>query len=328
MIFSLAALTALPVFAAETPLFRLNGTDYTEAQLPASVRSELYQLEQETYQKKQHLLDAAVLEVYLAEEAKRLGKDNNELAAELLKIEEPDEFALQEFYDTNKERIKDSFEQVRERIKQYLMQQQYQQKQLALLLEIKKKQPFELLLPQPEAPRFDIATDGFPSTGKADAKVTIVEFADYLCPHCRDAHSLVKKILEKYPDQVKLVFMDQPFINRAGLESRSIAEGAVCADQQGKFWEYHDYAFDHQAQLQPGAAQELAKQVGLDEAAFSSCLDSAETKAKVARAKTEANRLGATSTPTFFVNGRQVVTDDVEAGLSAAIDAALKTAGS
>jgi protein-disulfide isomerase len=122
--------------------------------------------------------------------------------------------------------------------------------------------------------------------------------------------------------------MDQPFINRGGLDSRNIAEGAVCADQQGKFWEYHDLAFQRQTELRPGAAQELAKQLGLDEEAFSSCLESADTKAKVARSKTEANRLGATSTPTFFVNGRQVLTDNVEAGLTEAIDKALKTAGS
>ena len=320
----IALLIAMPAMAADLPLFRFNGFDYNKSELPANLRSQLFELEQETHEKLQQLIDTAVLDIYLQEEAERSGKSIDELRKQLLSVEEPDEIIVKEFYEANKQRIQAPFEQVRERLKQYMMQQQYQRRQSALLTEVKQKYPLEILVPAPIAPRIEIATEGFPSKGDADAKVTIVEFADYQCPHCRKASFAVKQVMEKYADQVKLVYMDQPIINKRGLDSRTLSEGAVCADQQGKFWAYHDLVFQRQAELRPDSMPELVQQLELNQEAFQKCFEAAETKAKVAKSKAEALRIGVTSTPTFFVNGKLIVTDDVVTGLTEAIESALK----
>jgi protein-disulfide isomerase len=325
---TMLAIIMSPAYAEDEILFRFNGSDYAESQLPARVRNQLYELELEHYQKKQQLLDAAVVDIYLQQEAMRTGQDQDALAKQLLAVEEPDEIDLEDFYETNKQRIQAPFEQVRERIRQFLIQQRQEQKRDTLLAEVKAGHPFELLLAPPQAPVIEIASDGFPSKGDADAEVVIVEFADYQCPHCKNATPVVEQMLEQYAGKVKLVFIDLPVINRNGLDSTALAEGGYCAGQQDKFWQYHDLAFEKQAELRPGAAVELAQQLGLDEAAFKDCLDAAGTKAWVANAKAEAQRIGVSGTPTFFVNGKRVPGGDLHSGLSEAIETALQSGGS
>ena len=322
----ISALVLIPAVAAERDLFRFKGFDYGTTDLPVELRQRLHEIELEHYQHLQQLIDAALIELYVEEEAQRRQLSKKDTIAMLFPLQPPEEQELQAFYQANQQRIQAPFEQVRTRLLNYLMGQQMQTRQAKLAAQLKADHPFELLVAKPEPPVVEIATEGFPSQGQTDAPVTVVEFADYQCPHCKYAAETIKRVLAQFTDQVRLVFMDQP-INRSGI-SRHVAEGAVCAAQQDQFWAYHDLAFAQQQQLSTDSPLALAKTLGLDESQFSACLADPETKARVAQSKAEAQRLGVNRTPTFFINGKKLVTDDLESGLIEAIEAALAKAKS
>ena len=129
---------------------------------------------------------------------------------------------------------------------------------------------------------------------------------------------------EQFKDDLKIVFMDYP-INRSGI-SRKIAEGAVCAAAQDKFWEYHDLAFSDQRALKNDSAPRFAEQLEMDSSAFAECLASDKPAAHVKRGEEQGQRLGVSSTPTLFLNGRKLHVHDMEADLPKAIQQVLSAA--
>ena len=166
------------------------------------------------------------------------------------------------------------------------------------------------------ANRNRIKTDGFPSKGPADAKVTIVEFADFQCPSCKQMHDILKQVLPRYP-QVRLVFKDLP-LAQIHPWAMTAALAGRCAYQQKPeaFWALHDGFFDNQQLIGAGDAWnkslEFAVKAGLDEAAMRTCMASPEAKAIVEGSLAEARTLNIANTPTAFVNGRRVVGPDAE----------------
>lgn len=158
--------------------------------------------------------------------------------------------------------------------------------------------------PAPRPRVFDEAEipSGGPARGPAGAPVTIVEFADFRCPHCRSMLPVLERVLAAYPDDVRLVFAHLPVVSE---ESGRAAVAAVAAGNQGAFWEMHDFLFQLQRQpLDEELLREKARQLGLDADRFSLDLRSPESLAVVEADLAEANRLGLRATPTFFVNGQ------------------------
>jgi protein-disulfide isomerase len=166
--------------------------------------------------------------------------------------------------------------------------------------------PDSLISAGPDAPSgVDISND--PRRGSPDAVVTIVEFSDFQCPHCKTFHEEIFPALQTlYGDQVRWVF-----VNRFFPEGHQFAEqaaiGGECALRQGKFWEYADYVFANQAQLGDGIVERAASEVGLDEASYTQCLTGQETASEVAADQAEGARVGVGGTPYFLVNGREVL---------------------
>lgn len=148
--------------------------------------------------------------------------------------------------------------------------------------------------------------------GDPNAKVMIVEFADFQCPFCGRHHELVAPtLIKEYVDTGKAsyVYKNMAFL---GNESVWAAVAAECAADQGKFWKYHDYLFTHQNGENQGAFEKdklvgFGKEVGLEMAKFEACVKNDETLARVQADTQEANALGVSSTPTFFVNGKPLV---------------------
>lgn len=146
--------------------------------------------------------------------------------------------------------------------------------------------------------------------GAANAPVTITMYSDFQCPWCAEADRTLKRLEDDYvrTGKVRLVYRHYAFI---GDESRWAAEAAECAGDQGYFWAYHDKLFASQAGENRGAfslrrLKGFARELGLDERRFGSCLDSHEYAGKVREETEEGRRLGVRSTPTFFVNDRKV----------------------
>lgn len=149
---------------------------------------------------------------------------------------------------------------------------------------------------------------GLPVLGNNNAKVTVIEFADFQCPYCGDWQKTVFPELKKnYIDtgKIRFVFMDYAFL---GKESYRAAEAARCAHDQNKFWEYHDKIFASQNSENEGAfsdpnLKQFAKDVGLNQSEFNTCLDANKYQKDVENALVTGDSYGITSTPTLFING-------------------------
>lgn len=150
--------------------------------------------------------------------------------------------------------------------------------------------------------------DDMPVLGNKDAKITMVEFADYQCPFCEQWEKTVyPELKSKYIDsgKVKFIYWDYPFL---GDESFRASEASYCANDQGKYWEYHDALFTNQNGENEGAFADdkligFAKKLGLDSNKFSACLKADTHKAKVQDLSNQASKYGVISTPTVFVDG-------------------------
>jgi protein-disulfide isomerase len=153
--------------------------------------------------------------------------------------------------------------------------------------------------------------DGYPFLGAANAPVTIEQFGSFSCPHCLEYHdSIFVNILDEIKaGRAKFVFIPEP--GYGGFNSEPATRGALCAGQQGKFWDVHDVLYDWQQRYGTGMNDSarlsaLAGKLGLDTGAFNSCLNSAATTTVIDSANTEATKRGVAATPTIFINGTQV----------------------
>ena len=188
-----------------------------------------------------------------------------------------------------------------------------------------QKNPVELLFAQPEAPHIDVtyAADD-PMRGPKTAPVTIVEFTDFQCPFCKRSQETIKQIEAAYGDKVKLVERQYPlpFHNRA----KPSAEAALCAKDQGKFWEMHDKLFPSQS-LEDADIQRFAKDIGLNEKKFDKCLADHKYMARIDGDIADGQRFGVQGTPHFFINGTPISGAQPFDAFKPVIDAALAKAG-
>jgi len=311
-------LTATPATAqSDGALFNYDGFDYGVADLRPNLRQNYYDAAQAFYKQQQQIADLALFELYIEGLANTQQRSKEKITRELLQITLPNDEDIKIFYDQNKSRINQPLAQVKPQIANYLIKQRIVKKRTNVIAGIKSKHGFKLLVATPTPAVFSINTSNMPSEGPADAPVTIVEFADYQCPHCLHALAPLQKVLKQFGSRVRLVYADFP-INPSGI-SRKIAEAAYCARKQGKYWEYHRRAFAIQDQLTSGSAKELATLIGLDEGRFSTCLKSSKPADYVQKSFAEGQRIGVNSTPTIFVNGRKVTLYDVEKDVSSMV---------
>lgn len=134
-----------------------------------------------------------------------------------------------------------------------------------------------------------------------DAKITIVEYADFQCPGCKAAVPEVSKVAEEYGDSVRVIYKHYPIQGHA--QAFRAAEAAEAAGAQGKFWEMQKLIFENQATLSNSSYVTFAQQLGLDVDRFEKELNEGLYEADVTADKNEADGLGVTGTPTFFING-------------------------
>ncbi len=171
--------------------------------------------------------------------------------------------------------------------------------------------------------------------GNPNATVTIVEYGDYQCPYCGMFFDQTEpQIVQNYVNtgKVRMVFRDFPFL---GPESTAAANAAQCAEDQNKLWPYHNALYAAKYADFTGGGKEddgffsraeflkLAQQVGLNMTQFTSCIDNTSDASIVAQEKANATAAGVNSTPTFFVNGQQIVGAQPYSAFQQALDSAL-----
>lgn len=319
-----ALLLALPVslvYAADIS-YHYGDQDYSGKTLPAAVRIQLNELETKMNQQRKEIIDQYILDAWLRDKAKEEGKTPEEYAAKALEVKEPDEKALRKYYDANWERIQRPYKEVKEELVAAVWAEQQQEKIKEVLQQITTEKNYKVSLPEPEALVFEVKTEGYPSKGSANATVTLVEFADFQCPHCKEGSEIADKVMKKYSDKMRIVYRHMP-INPSGI-SRKVAAASICADQQGKFWEYHDLAFKNQEKLDDTSPLKLSIELKLDEEKMKACLADPKTSEALTASETEGRNLGVNGTPAFFVNGQPFRPQlDMEKELIAAVESAL-----
>ena len=291
--------------ATDQAVFQFDGKAVSINDLTTAERQAVYEVHADGYRKLAALAEAAALNQYFNAEVKKTGKSRASLEEAELGVPAPTDKQVSDWFEANKARIPPGYtvDKIAGEIRVVLREQSTQQKREALLSKLKAEKRFALLLVEPQAPLVDLALDGYPILGDAGAKVTIAEFADYQCPHCKTANTALAAFVKKHRAKVKLVFLDYPI---KGEFSQLAAYGAFCAGQQGKYWEFHDLAFEKQGTLgNKDAALGLAKELKLDDAKFSTCLTSDAARKLVERSKAEGDKVGLTGTPLIFINGKR-----------------------
>jgi protein-disulfide isomerase/uncharacterized membrane protein len=154
-----------------------------------------------------------------------------------------------------------------------------------------------------------------PVKGPAGAPVTVVEYSDFLCPYCRSLAAAFSQFVPQAGGRLAVYFKNFPLDNTCNPKlprashpgSCTLALGAVCARNQGKFEAYHDRVFGSELHHpQPADVVRLAGEAGLNAAAIEGCLEDPATKAALAAEIEEGNRLGVNATPTVYVNGKKL----------------------
>jgi protein-disulfide isomerase len=150
--------------------------------------------------------------------------------------------------------------------------------------------------------RYNINTAGSPAKGPANAKVTLVEFSDFQCPFCSRVTPTLEQIEKEYGNQVRVVFKHLPLRMHSAAPAAHAA--AEAAHRQGKFWEMHDAIFANQREMTSEKYVTYAEEMGLDVERFKRDVAATDVKQKVDADAKEAEELGVTGTPGFFINGR------------------------
>jgi protein-disulfide isomerase len=225
------------------------------------------------------------------------------------------------FYEQNKAQIPRPKEQVAAQIKSYLEQQGQEKAKTDYFKTLKAKYNVDYKL---EPIRVQVAATG-PAKGPANAPVTIVEFSDFQCPFCSRLTPTLAEVEKKYGDKVRVVFRQYPLPFHQNAQKA--AEAALCAQDQGKFWEMHDAMFANQQELAVEQLKAKAASLGLNADKFNKCIDSGEKNAIIQADLKEGQAAGVSGTPAMFVNGRFISGAVPLDNITSVIDDELRRAG-
>jgi protein-disulfide isomerase len=275
----------------------------TGQEVDARIKPQLNGIENQLYQARRHAIEAIAEDYLIATAAKHEGLSSDAYLKREIedKIASPSDAEVQKLYDEHKEQIREPLEKAKPALIKFLREQQAKQLQQALIQRLGASAQLNVKL---APPRFEVATDGRPALGPASAPVTIVEFSDFQCPYCRRVEDALKEVRKKYGDKVRLVYRDYPLRNHANAQKA--AEAGRCANEQNKFWEFHDAMFANQSKLGSVDLKATAARLGADTGKFNRCLDDGKYAAQVSRDVSDGNSLGVDGTPAFFVNGRSL----------------------
>jgi protein-disulfide isomerase len=183
--------------------------------------------------------------------------------------------------------------------------------------------------PNPEDVKKKLTVGHLPAKGNPNAKVTIVEFSDFECPFCANFHKDAwPQIVKEYIDTGKVKFYYRHFPLQFHPKAVPLAQVTECANDQGKFWEMHEKIFtENTAGTLATATDDTYKgwagELGLDTNKFNSCYDSKAHQKEIDEDTAAGSEVGVSGTPTFYINGVQLVGAQPFAAFKAAIDAEL-----
>ncbi len=283
----------------------IDGEPLSRATLEEAVAPQIAKLDEEAYGIRKQQLDDLINDRLFAAEAKRRGITVDALIATEVTAKAGDvaDADVQAFVATNRRRLPADPTALFPQIKDYLTNERIKARREAFANDLRAKAHVQVLLKMPPFYRAPIDLAGAPSKGPDGAPVTIVEFSDFHCPYCRGVQSTLDQLLAKYPTQVRLVYKHFP-IDSLHPQARRVADASWCAQQQHKFWEFHDAVYAGAPDASPAAIAGFASKAGLDMKAFDACVASGKGDPIVQAHIDEGQHYGVSGTPGFFVNGR------------------------
>ena len=174
--------------------------------------------------------------------------------------------------------------------------------------------------PPPPLPKEEVLGPVTPAIGKVDAPVTIIAFSDYRCPYCRDLSHSIDELLQSHRDQVRVVYRHFPLQE----DSETLAHATLCADEQGKFPEYHRRLFSAKSGAEDTA--QIARDLGLNLEIFHACMSANRYQARIDADRQEGRRLKINGTPTLFIDGQRLRGAQTLSRLTASVQEALRAA--
>ena len=291
--------------AVGEPLAEVDGVPVSAEEVEKAIGASLGKLQEQIFNLKRQKLEELINATLLTREARKRGVSVPALldAEVTSKVALVTEQEVEAFYEANKTRIQGDPVAARQQIRINLQNQRLATKKQEFFQLLRSNAKIAVYLKPPPVHRVEVSTNGAPSKGPVKAPVTIVKFEDFHCPFCKKVQPTLAQVLSKYGEKVRLVHRDFP-IDGIHPAARKAHEAARCANEQGKFWQYHDVLYANAPKADATDLSSYAEQVGLDVPAFEKCVASGEFRDVVQKDIEEGTRLGVNGPPAFFINGR------------------------
>ena len=262
-------------------------------------------LSQALYDARRATLDEVIASKLMDDASKSQGIDRSALVEKEItsKVTPVTDADITGWYQANQSRVQGaSLDQVRQPIRSHLTQERMLKVRQAYIDSLKNKTSVKIML---DAPRQTVKmASGSPSRGPANAPIEMIEFSDFQCPFCQRVGPALTQVLNTYGDRIRLVYREYPLPNHPN--ARQASEAGLCANEQEKFWPYHDRMFANQQRLGAADLKQYAVDLGLDATRFNACLDSHKYAQHVEADISAGNAAGVNGTPAFFINGRLI----------------------
>jgi len=297
----LAAITVAPLAAqrASAPaVASVDGVAITADDLDAAIGSVTYPLDERLFQIRKQAVDALIKQRLLEREAAK-----RKISLQTL-IDTEVTAKVGPISDEEIDRVKAKSDPAlsRDDIRKALLKDKVGAELTRFVATLERKSTVRMLLEAPRAPRSILESGKAPSRGPANAPVTIVEFTDFHCSHCQAVEAVLGELLSTLP--VRLVHRDLPLEN-THPRAKEAHEAARCADAQGRFWQFRELLFAGDPKS-GDALKASARSANLDLAAYDRCMAAGAGRSVIDADAADAKRLGVKSTPTFFINGREL----------------------
>ena len=305
--------------ADKLPIMSFSNKQLNLGDLSPAAQQKIYSEQKRLYDALESAADDYIWDKKIEADAKKLGKTNEEAEELAFKDVKVEDHEAKKWWEENKHRLPmgKTLDELRKQIDHFLLNKKKYERRQQILSEIKVREGYTFNYPKPKPPVHKISVEGHPFKvskvkGPDNSKpIDIVVYADYKCPHCRDASDLLDKVVESCPG-VRLYFHDfplqfsnNPTVKDQGATSTLLALGGVCAYEQGqeKFWEYHNAAFKAFTTTTTKSPEEIARKIHLDMKRFATCFVNPKTLEKVKLSRDNGIKLGIDGTPVAFVNG-------------------------
>ena len=304
---------------------RFGDTVITVAEVEEEAGGQLIGLYQQIYQAKEQQLRFMIFNQLVQDASAAEGMTSEAYLEREVggKVPEPNDEQIQQVINQYKSQLPPDEAQARQQVVAFIKQQMAQQYETDLRTRLFDAAEVEILL---DPPRVQPVIEAYnPMRGPADAPVVVVEYTDYQCPYCVRAQPTLDAVLERYGDSVVHVFknLPLPMHQQAGLA----AEAALCAGDQGKFWELHDWLFANKSNISHDTLVAQAELIPLDVAVFAECIGTRAHREEVEADAKEAATFGIRGTPGFVINGRILTGAQPLDQFITVIDDELKRAG-